>query len=148
MRTQPFILTVVGLLAAAVLTSCVAPTAAPPHAIVPTQPDLVPMKRAAGQGADGFCYQGAQGGSLFLGVQNIGTAPVSASTTTVEFFPGGLIDLPTPALSPGTSVDLQPIVFPAGCFNPDCDFKITVDSKNLVQEVNEGNNTNVGVCIR
>lgn len=141
------ILILAGVLAAAVLTSCGAPARVSPQATAPPQPDLVPMKRAAGQGADGLCYQTNQGGgSLLVAVQNIGTTPVPNSTTTVEFFPGGLYDLPTPALSPGASVNLSPAAFPTSCFNPDCDFKVTVDSKHVVQEFNEGNNISVGVC--
>lgn len=35
---------------------------------------------------------------------------------------------------------------PNNCFNPDCEFQITVDSTLVVPESNEGNNVAKGVC--
>jgi hypothetical protein len=55
--------------------------------------------------------------------------------------------LPTPAIPAGGSVDLSPLSIPGACFNPDCDFKITVDSNGQVNESNEGNNTVSGNCL-
>jgi subtilase family serine protease len=36
---------------------------------------------------------------------------------------------------------------PPGCFDSDCEFRITVDVNNDVAESNEANNTADGVCI-
>jgi subtilase family serine protease len=86
---------------------------------------------------------------LIVTVRNQGTAAAPASTTTVELLPGGLFELPTPAIPPGTSVDLAPLTIPLSsfCFNSDCEFRIKVDAKNQVPEINEENNTVDGTCI-
>jgi uncharacterized repeat protein (TIGR01451 family) len=86
---------------------------------------------------------------LVVTVRNQGDSNAPASTTRVTFFtPEGSVpvDLSTPALSPGASVDLGPVSFPSGCFNPDCSFTITVDINNNVDELNEGNNSVSGFC--
>jgi hypothetical protein len=55
--------------------------------------------------------------------------------------------VPTPAIPAGNSVTLPPQAIPGGCFNPDCDFRITVDAGAVVDESDEGNNTASGTCI-
>ena len=37
--------------------------------------------------------------------------------------------------------------FPSGCFNPDCDFEIIVDSTDAIDESNELNNSQTGSCL-
>jgi hypothetical protein len=64
----------------------------------------------------------------------------------VEFFPGGAFPVATPAVPAGGTVDLAPIGLPQGCSNPDCDFRITVDSVGVVDEVREDNNRADGQC--
>ncbi len=63
---------------------------------------------------------------------------------TEELFGPG----PNGSLPPDTPWDVQ---FPdpplAACFNPDCDFRITVDSAGQVSESNEANNVVNGRCI-
>jgi subtilase family serine protease len=49
-------------------------------------------------------------------------------------------------LAPNASVDLL-FPIPPHCFDPDCDFRITVDVANAVAETNEGNNVATGVCL-
>ncbi|MGE5444964.1 MAG: CARDB domain-containing protein [Ignavibacteriales bacterium] len=86
---------------------------------------------------------------LVVTVRNQGDFNAPTSTTRVTFFTseGSVpVDLSTPALSPGASVDLGPVSFPSGCFNPDCNFTITVDINNNVDELNEGNNSVSGFC--
>jgi hypothetical protein len=35
---------------------------------------------------------------------------------------------------------------PTGCFDPDCEFTITVDAGNVIAESDDGNNIAQGVC--
>jgi hypothetical protein len=104
-------------------------------------PDLVPL-------ADpevGLCNR-TDMGDLVVTVKNQGSADAGASTTTVAFSSGGTFSQPTPPIAAGASVELS-FPIPGGCFNPDCSFRITVDSANQVTESNEGNNTATGTCI-
>ena len=103
-------------------------------------PDLVPVPDAQGS----FCKR--KDGNLIVTVANQGSAGAGPSTTRVDFGAHGVIDLPTPALAAGASVDLIcPI--PPGCFDPDCEFRIVVDVNNVVVESDEGNNFASGVCL-
>ena len=112
------------------------------------QPDLLPVK-SPGQpdNITGFCKVVGNATKVVISVRNQGNADSPASTTTIDFSPGGTIQVPTSAIPAGASVDLPPVNIPAGCFDPDCDFKITVDSGNQINESNEANNTTNGRCI-
>jgi hypothetical protein len=103
-------------------------------------PDLIPVPDPQ----FGFCR--GKDGNLLVTVKNQGPGPAPASTTMVDFFQHGQVSQPTPPLAPGASTDLL-FPIPAGCFSPDCSFRITVDSTNVVTETNEGNNTADGICI-
>jgi CARDB len=103
-------------------------------------PDLVPVPDPSGF----FCR--FRDGKLVVTVKNQGIGPAGPSTTEVDFFSHGRVSLPTPALAPGASTDLF-VDIPAGCFDPDCEFRITVDALNSVAESNEANNTANGLCI-
>ncbi len=103
-------------------------------------PDLIPVPDPAGS----FCRW--RDGRLLVTVKNQGAGPAGPSTTRVDFGSHGTVDVPTPALAPGASVDLL-VDVPPGCFDPDCDFRITVDALNQVVESNEGNNTASGTCL-
>jgi len=92
-----------------------------------------------------FCRENS---AAVVTVKNIGDANAPPSVTTVKFFPQGVpIDIATPAIDAGSSVDLAPIPIPAGCFDPDCDFSFAVDSQNQVKEYKEDNNSAQGICI-
>src|SRR6266545_8245754 len=91
----------------------------PPHA----KPDLLPIARD-----NDFCRRDDQG-RLIITVENQGGADADACTTRVDFSPHGSVDVPTPPIAAGASVDLPPVTIPPGCFDPDCNFRITVDSK-------------------
>lgn len=103
------------------------------------KPDLIPVPDPT----LGFCRR--QGLKLTVTVRNQGT-DAGPSVTRVNFGTFGIASQPTPALAAGASIDLV-FAIPAGCFNPDCDFRITVDSNNQVDESNEGNNTASGNCL-
>ena len=104
------------------------------------QPDLIPSPHPQ----FGFCNR--VGEKLIVTVKNQGTAAAGPSTTRVDFATGGSSSQPTPAIAAGASVDVS-FPIPGGCFQPDCSFRITVDSTNVVSESNEGNNTASGTCI-
>lgn len=103
-------------------------------------PDLIPVPDANGS----FCKT-EDNRTLIVTVRNQGMAGAGPSTTRVDFAAHGVVDLPTPALAPGASVDL-PFPIPPGCFDPDCEFRIIVDVSNNVMESDEGNNFASGTC--
>lgn len=85
--------------------------------------------------------------SLVVTVKNQGSSVASASNTTVAFSSGEVFSLPTGFLAPGQSVDLPALSIPLGCFQPDCSFRITVDSSDQVNEFDEANNSVQGQCV-
>lgn len=103
-------------------------------------PDLLPIPDAQGD----FCRP--EDGQLIVTVHNQGTAAAGPSTTRVDFAGHGTVDRPTPALTPGASVNLA-FAIPPGCFDPDCEFRIVVDVNDDVAESDEGNNYASGTCI-
>jgi hypothetical protein len=94
----------------------------------------------------GFCRRDASG-RLIVRIRNQGAGDAPPSITRVEFSPGGVLFLATPSVPAGGATDLPPIDIPAGCFDSDCDFTITVDSNGNVDESDEGNNIAEGSCI-
>ncbi len=115
-------------------------------------PDLVPLPINPDIGPVGFCQRSAD--QFTVTVKNQGGVEASVSIVQVEFLPGGsrTADLfgpgPGGSLPPGIAWDVQFLDPPLGsCFNPDCDFRITVDSANQVSESNETNNVVNGRCI-
>jgi len=103
------------------------------------QPDLIPAPDAQGN----FCR--IRDGKLVVTVRNQGTGNAGASTTHIDFSSGTSTEA-TPPIPAGGSVDLL-LAIPAGCFQPDCSFRIRVDSASVVTESDEGNNTAGGACI-
>jgi hypothetical protein len=103
-------------------------------------PDLVPVPDETGS----FCRRD-QRGNLVVTVRNQGTAQAGPSVTAVDFGPHGTVQVPTPPLGAGASVNLIAAI-PPPCFDPYCEFRITVDANNTVVEADEGNNVAVGVC--
>jgi hypothetical protein len=106
------------------------------------KPDLVPVPDPTGN----FCKRDREG-RLVVTVKNQGTADAGPSVTRLEFAPGGIVDIPTPPILAGQSVDLPPQVIPSICFNPDCNFRIIVDVLGTVGESDELNNVTSGVCL-
>ena len=113
--------------------------------------DLIPLKPPGFSGPEGFCHLAGDRESpqLVVSVQNIGEGESSASLTTIDFFPGGSVQLHTPAIAGGDWIDLMPVAIPSACFDPDCEFSITVDWGNEINESGgEGNNEVTGRCLR
>ncbi len=103
-------------------------------------PDLIPVPDEQGF----FCK--LEDNYLIVTVRNQGTAGAGPSVTEVDFGIHGKVVRPTSALAPGASVDLK-FSIPSGCFDPDCDFRITVDANNEVVESDKGNNFASGTCL-
>jgi subtilase family serine protease len=82
-----------------------------------------------------------------VAVINYGDADAPASTTTVTFSTGDAVDLATPPIRAGESVELEPVQLPKGCYAPDCHFRIVVDSKDQVTESDKGNNVAEHFCL-
>ena len=117
----------------------------------PAGPDLVPAKAP---GNPTFCETDGAG-NLLLYVRNQGDAEASSSEVEVKFLnvrPGySPVVRATGGTGPlkagETSASVISAGIPEGCFNPDCDFVITVDIVNEVKETNEQNNSVQGACI-
>jgi CARDB len=108
------------------------------------RPELADLVAVPDIESGSFCKR--QEGNLIVTVRNQGLGPAGASTTEVDFFGHGKVSLPTPPLAPNASVDL-PFPIPLGCFDPDCEFRITVDVLHDVAEADEGNNTADDTCL-
>ncbi len=136
MSRQRRLLFPLGLLGALALGGC-------------TPADLVPRGIADLEGPPSFCTLAKvepDKGKLIVTVMNQGHRDARASTTKVEFTPGGSFEQPTPAVrGEGGMVEVKFDV-PRACWTPDCTFTITVDSGNRVKEGNKGNNTVTGYC--
>lgn len=112
----------------------------PPRRFELGLPDLIPVPDANGS----FCKR--KDLTLTVTVKNQGTGGAGPSVTEVDFFALGKVSVPTPPLGAGASVDLL-FPIPPRCFDPDCEFRITVDANNQVTESNEGNNIANGTCL-
>ncbi len=106
------------------------------------KPDLILVNP---QGLAGFCDLDGSG-NLRVYVKNQGDASAGSSNARVSFGQFGEVIKPVPALGVGeTTTVLFPV--PAGCFNPDCGFEITVDVYNDINESKENNNSQTGNCL-
>ena len=90
------------------------------------------------------------GNRLVVQVKNNSTSDVPSSTTRVRFFWTGagehIEDIPTPPIAALDTLALRSIPFPSLCFDPDCDFEISVDANSDIDEEIEANNRVVGLC--
>lgn len=111
-------------------------------------PDLIAVPDGSFGGPDAYCDMTSVP-QLRIIIQNQGQGNAPASITRVRFSPGGIMDIPTAPLQSAQRTALAPILIPAACFDPDCDFTITVDSRAQVNETTgEENNVTDGRCIR
>lgn len=108
-------------------------------------PDLVPVA-LPGCGVDPTCFCDRRNDSLYVTVRNIGDAAAGASDVEVDFGSFGSFTQAVPPLAPGAEAKVW-FQIPAGCFDSDCDFQITVDKNGTVIETNELNNQAKGKCI-
>lgn len=83
-------------------------------------------------------------------MENQGSVDAPASMTRVDFFLTGTVhpvQLPTGQIQAGEAHAPLDVEIPTGCWNPDCGFRIIVDSGGQVSVANEGNNSVDGNCI-
>src|SRR4249919_4167300 len=96
-------------------------------------PDLIAIPDGGFGGSDAYCDM-TRVSQLRIVIQNQGLGNAPASITRVRFSPGGVMDISTSPLESGQRTMLAPISIPAACFDPDCDFTITVDSTAQINE--------------
>ena len=106
----------------------------------PEHADLIPVPHERGD----FCR--IRDGKLVVIPKNQGRVAAGRSNTQVDFFQFGKFTVKTPNLAPGASTELL-FNIPRGCYDPDCHFKITVDSTSVILESDEGNNTASSFCL-
>ena len=111
----------------------------PARRLAVSLPDLIAVPDEKGS----FCT--GDNLTLTVTVKNQGTGWAGPSVTEVDFLAFGKVYMPTPPLGPGASVDLL-VPIPPGSFDPNCEFRITVDANNQVVESNKGNNIADGEC--
>lgn len=118
------------------------------------KPDLVPIN--PGNVANNCTNPPGNAWKLKITIKNQGHIASNPCTTSITFWvtvpnttksAPKTFDIPTPAIQPGQSVEIGPADMPITCYRPDCIFKITIDSKNQVDELDEGNNVMDGWCI-
>ena len=103
-------------------------------------------ERAFGQEAEGYCRRPDPGENLVVRVRNQGNKSIFRhSTVLVVFNPGGPREGNARPIGSGDFTDVK-FEIPTGWFDPDGDFKITVDANNDINETNEDNNGAVGIC--
>jgi hypothetical protein len=85
-------------------------------------------------------------GNLSIHIKNQGLADAGPSYLEVHFGQQAPIIIPVSSLLAGETTTIG-LPFPNGCFNPDCDFEIIVDSTNAIDESNELNNSQKGSCL-
>ncbi|MHC4120748.1 MAG: CARDB domain-containing protein [Planctomycetota bacterium] len=112
--------------------------------------DLVPERVPGTVGPNGFCRR--EGEDLVVRVTNIGNKDSGTTTTRVGFTGASGVSgvsaqtkVTNPVPKNGGSVDVR-FKIPAECFNPDCDFVITVDVNDDENEQKENNNIAKGTC--
>ena len=108
-------------------------------------PDLVPDNPP---GMAGYCNVD-DSNNLIVYVKNQGEADAPASSVKVQFnLSSGVQEFfgTVEAIPVGETKSVS-FAIPFGCFNPDCDFTITVDSNENVLESEELNNSANGSCV-
>lgn len=107
-------------------------------------PDLVPDNPP---GMFGYCNVDDLN-NLIVYVKNQGEADASASLVKVGFYLTSGIQEFSASVVPISVGETKSVSFaiPYGCFNPDCNFIITVDSGEDITESSELNNTVNGIC--
>jgi len=127
---------VILILTVMALVGCIPPT---------LLPDLVPVNPP---GMAGYCNVDDLN-NLIVYVKNQGEADAPASLVKVQFdLSSGVqeFSISVGSLSVGETKSVS-FAIPFGCFNPDCNFVIAVDSGGDITESSELNNTVSGNCI-
>ena len=82
--------------------------------------DLIPLKPSGLSGPEGFCHLAGDKESpqLVVSVQNLGEGESPASLTSIDFFPGGSVQLHTPAIDGGDWIESDTGCDPSGLLQP------------------------------
>jgi hypothetical protein len=112
-------------------------------------PDLIPVPSPL---TGSFCMRDTAAANLLVTVENQGAAGAGPTQVSVEFqtATGPVTNsVSVPALGAGvsTSVAVPFPVSPNWCYQPNCQFKITVDSTGIEVESNETNNVANDFCL-
>jgi len=112
--------------------------------------DLTPGKDPAN--TDFYCKLVTVGAEthVVVFVKNQGLATSAPTTTRIVFFldeEDQVVEIPTPAINPGQTVELPSVKLPTGFFSPDGVFKVIVDIGNCVEESIETNNEVICVIV-
>jgi hypothetical protein len=115
----------------------------------PLPPEGADLVASSPPGSVAFCKEDPNDRRRLVDfrVTNNGSRFAPAFITRVDFFRFGPRDISMAGLRPGEFRDADPITPPQGCFDPDCNFSISVDSQNSVDETNEANNGGAGNCV-
>ena len=116
-------------------------------------PDFIPRATNAAISpaiANAYCTGSSGRRLVSLQVNNQGKAKAS---TIVEItyladrsFPGGSDTLNTGKLKPGQTSKILSFTPPSNCFNPMCEFRITINPNGAISESNMFNNAITGSC--
>jgi hypothetical protein len=116
--------------------------AAPEVDLIPSVPPGAPNNNT------GFCINNEKIGVV---VKNLGRVSVNDVEVKVTFSFRGTAQTPPPLTvsvpAAGAPSSLLEFAIPAGCFDSDCNFSITVDPDAKTPDTNRLNNTVNGVCI-
>lgn len=112
-------------------------------------PDLLPLLTKPA-----YCDRNPAGTTLTVTVYNTTSVAVGCSVLRVEFFTTTGTVIIEKEVTAVPAFGLVPVTFdiPAGCFSPDCGFRITVNNSNCpgklkVIESKRANNTVTGNCV-
>jgi len=114
------------------------------------KPDLVPVP-ALPDMAFPYCDRDEEG--LYVHVKNEGTATAPSFTTEVEFkwtqpeANSETVSIETSTLPAGDTRRVGPFPIPSLCWDPDCDFTVTIDPEQKISELSEINNSVDGRCL-
>jgi len=114
------------------------------------KPDLVPVP-AFPDMAFSYCDRDEEG--LYVHVKNEGTATANSFTTEVEFkwtqpeADSETVNIETSTLLAGDTQRVGPFPIPSLCWDPDCDFTVTIDPEQKISELSEINNSVDGRCL-
>lgn len=109
---------------------------------------------------EGLLCERDENGRLLFTVRNGGDTRSNGANIRVEYGSGAFppdniphtagstffIACPPFPLDPGQEI-VCPAPIPPGCFGPDCSFRVTIDSTDLVDESNEQNNVRGEMCL-
>ena len=93
---------------------------------------------------EAYCY--VDGNEVIVRVENSGTTALTDVEVLIDFPSFTSHTKTTGPMTAGQIVEVRAPI-PSGCYNSDCNYRITLDPNNLIQENNENNNVQEAICI-